>query len=58
MRIRLTLDIERRRPDPAPVPEGDVYAQVERASYTDGPQLGFQREDPDDYEDRRRNERG
>jgi hypothetical protein len=54
MRIRFTIDIERRRPELTEelVPQGDVYAQAERAAYTDGPQIGFQREEPE-WEDRR-----
>lgn len=60
MRIRLTLDIRRSRPAPEPEPHplGDVYADAERADYTRGPQIGFQREDPYWEEDRgRRRER-
>lgn len=63
MRIRLTLDIRRSRPAPEPEeprPSGDVYADTERAEYTRGPQIGFQREEPyweEDDRGRRRERR-
>lgn len=58
MRIRFTIDIQRSRPpkeeDYEPQPQGDVFSQAERAGYTEGPQIGFTREEPEWAEDRRR----
>lgn len=51
MRIRFTLDIERRRDDPPPVPEPpDVYDAGTSSTENAGPQpMGFIVPNRDDY---------
>jgi len=46
IRLSLSLDIKRSTPPEPDGPKGDTYADLERADYTRGPQIGFTREEP------------